>query len=478
MCYCFLTPNTPILSIVKTLTMLIKYLLFVGTVLVPFMLFSQNVAVNNDGSAAHPNAMLDIKGINKGLLIPRGDAATRIVLSNNTAKGLMLYDTVQNAIWMHNGNGLFSGWNTLSNGINYWRMFGASGTELQNTNTGGFWSANASPVTIDPGVINAPTTVSGTRLMWMPAKSAFRVGTVTDNSWLDGNIGTWSFAAGYNVMAFGSKSISLGENQVAQGVSSVAIGSFSEALGDRSVALGYDARTTNQYNISIGKSAFTSNFASIAIGDGSSASAFESTAMGYQSSATGDFSVAIGAGLVSKAIYSMAVGRYNDSIATAQNTLDVSTNPVFYVGNGTGHTNRSNAMVVYKNGNMDINGSVDVAANATIAGAAAITGNLDVGGFSQLGTGAPSIKMKKLTATSPAAQGGFTFVNHGVTPSKILSITALITVAQFQILPNHLQTGFQYTLNVDGNNIAIGAVNGNSASILNMPVKILIVYEE
>jgi len=74
--------------------------------LFPFFSPAQNVSINADGSLPHPNAMLDIKGINKGLLIPRGDAASRAALNANTAKGLMIYDTTTNTIWMHNGNGL------------------------------------------------------------------------------------------------------------------------------------------------------------------------------------------------------------------------------------------------------------------------------------------------------------------------------------------------------------------------------------
>ena len=40
----------------------------------------------------HPNASLDIKGINKGLLIPRGDVAMRNALNTNNAKGLLMYE--------------------------------------------------------------------------------------------------------------------------------------------------------------------------------------------------------------------------------------------------------------------------------------------------------------------------------------------------------------------------------------------------
>ena len=86
---------------------------------------------------------------------------------------------------------------------------------------------------------------------------------------------------------------------------------------------------------------------------------------------------------------------------------------------------------------------------------------------------------KKLTLNTPNAQGAFSFIAHGVTQSKILSITALVTIpGGYQIIPNHEQAGLKYTLNVDNANIAVGTVAGNSGSILNMPVKILVTYEE
>ena len=96
---------------------------------------AQNVGIGTINP--HPNAILDVNGKNKGLLIPRGDAATRNILNSNTAKGLLLYDSLTNTMWVHNGNGLISGWNSISNGNNYWQQAGVLGTEIKNTNSGG-----------------------------------------------------------------------------------------------------------------------------------------------------------------------------------------------------------------------------------------------------------------------------------------------------------------------------------------------------
>lgn len=278
--------------------------------LVPAIAKSQSLAINTDGSTAHPNAMLDIKGINKGLLIPRGDAATRTVLNGNTAKGLLMYDTVLNTVWMHNGNGLPSGWNSLSTGTNYWQLNGTLGTEIKNTNTGGFWSANASAVTLSPPVIQPPVSGSGTRLMWIPQRSAFRAGTVLGNNWNADSIGAFSFATGYDTKASGDLSTALGRSTIASGVYSTALGANTSATGGASAAMG-----------------------SLTI-------------------ASGDVSTAIGHFTIAKSLLSLSIGSFNDTTGISSGSAWISSDPLFIVGNGPSDASRHNALVVYKNGNM------------------------------------------------------------------------------------------------------------------------------
>jgi Head domain of trimeric autotransporter adhesin len=381
-----------------------KQILILVLICVPFFINAQSLAVNTDGTTAHPNALVDIKGTNKGLLIPRGNAATRTALNANTAKGLLMYDTVLNTVWMHNGNALPTGWNSLATGTNYWELNGALGTEIKNTNAGGFWSANATTVAVFPPVIQPPVSGAGTRMIWIPQRSAFRVGTVTGNNWNADSIGAHSFATGYNT----------------------------KAKGDLSTALGFSTSATGEI----------------------------STAMGSATFALGDNSFAIGNGVIAQSYSSVAMGEYNDFITTSNPTTSVPNDPLLILGNGVGapFIVRSNALVVYKNGNTDING------------------------YTQLGKttdGSPAIKIKKLTLNTSGSQGVCTFIAHGLTQSKILSISGLATVpGGFQIIPNHIQAGFQYTLNVDNANIAVCTVAGNSGSILNATVKIVIVYEE
>ncbi|HZV71063.1 MAG TPA: DUF1566 domain-containing protein [Saprospiraceae bacterium] len=244
----------------------------------------------------HPNAALDVRGVNKGLLIPRGDASSRNVLNTNTAKGLMVYDTTSNLVWIHNGNGLASGWQSLTTGASYWTLNGALGTEIKNSNIGGLWSANATTVLSDAGLIAPPVSGPGTRLMWIPQKSAFRVGTTDSGHWDAGNIGNWSFASGLNTTANASYAFAMGTGSKASGLTSTSLGWFTKATGDISSSLGFKT--------------------------------------------------------YAKSYASVALGRWNDSITISNNTTWINADPLFMIGNGTSESARHNALVVYKNGNM------------------------------------------------------------------------------------------------------------------------------
>lgn len=271
-----------------------KTLLTIGTIFFWWIhMHAQSVGIN---TLPHPNASLDVSGVNKGLLIPRGDAGTRNSLNLNTAKGLMMYDTSTSTIWVHNGNGNGSGWQSLAIGPNHWTLSGALGTEITNTNTDGFWSAYASTVLSDPGLISPPVSGPGTRFMWIPQKSAFRVGSTDAGHWDAENIGVFSFAGGLNTIANNSYSFAMGAGTSSKGLASTSLGWFTSATGHSSVSAGFRTRA--------------------------------------------------------KSYSSFAIGRWNDSIAISNNSIWIKTDPIFMIGNGNSENARHNAMVVYKNGNM------------------------------------------------------------------------------------------------------------------------------
>lgn len=63
-------------------------------------IFSQNVAINNSGSAADASAMLDISSNNKGVLVPRMQTMERIAIAN-PAEGLLVFDINSRSFWYY-----------------------------------------------------------------------------------------------------------------------------------------------------------------------------------------------------------------------------------------------------------------------------------------------------------------------------------------------------------------------------------------
>lgn len=80
--------------------------------------FGQNVAISDDDTyVANSSAMLDVKSIDKGILIPRLTTVQRTAISN-PATGLLVFDTDAGSFFFYNG----AIWTNLSGpaGINIW----------------------------------------------------------------------------------------------------------------------------------------------------------------------------------------------------------------------------------------------------------------------------------------------------------------------------------------------------------------------
>lgn len=189
---------------------------------------------------------------------------------------------------------------------------------------GGVLAVNTSTVTTDPGAITLPVSGAGTRMMWIPAKSAFRVGTSGSIDWDASNIGVWSFASGYGTRASGQASTSLGYGTIANGAYALSTGQFTTASGNHSTSMGYNTTSSGNYSVSIGFSSISSGNNSTSIGDNTVAQAYLSTVL----------------------------GRYN--VASGTNGSWIVTEPLFVIGNGTSVT-ANNALTVLKNANVGIN---------------------------------------------------------------------------------------------------------------------------
>ena len=187
---------------------------------------------------------------------------------------------------------------------------------------GGFYCGGTNAV----GTIPAQGT--GARLMWYPAKLAFRAGHA-DAQWDDANIGRSSIGMGYNNLASGDNALSMGYYTVASGMFSIAIGGeYDAAIGPYSTVIGSDDTASGMSSTAIGNGNKASGVSSTAIGICCLASGLLSTAMGYHDTASGNYSTAMGS-FVSTAGYagsfiigdSSMVPTWYSTAATAANQM-------------------------------------------------------------------------------------------------------------------------------------------------------------
>ncbi len=91
-------------------------------------LYSQNVAINNNGAAPNTNAILDVDVTtnNKGILIPRLSTAQRTGIGGLGAgdEGLTVYDETTNSYWLWDG----TQWVEFSMTGDAWQLTGNAGT--------------------------------------------------------------------------------------------------------------------------------------------------------------------------------------------------------------------------------------------------------------------------------------------------------------------------------------------------------------
>ncbi len=165
--------------------------------------------------------------------------------------------------------------------------------------------------------------------LYFDAKNgAFRSGRQTNS-----DRGVFSTAIGYQLTASGDYSTAMGQNTTASGEIATALGVNTIASGDRSTALGVNT---------------------IASGE-------RSTAIGVSTNASGENSISMGQNTISNGYASTVVGMYNNPVLASPQTTVTSTTPLWIVGNGNDDANRSNAMIVLKNGSTGIGTDVPTA---------------------------------------------------------------------------------------------------------------------
>lgn len=206
---------------------------------------------------------------------------------------------------------------------------------------------------------------AGTRLLWFPARAAFRAGNVQNRPvvWSLANIGQYSVAFGLDTTASGPASMAFGSGTTASAPRSAAFGDGSVASGAYSVAFGASTTASGWESMASGASVTASGDDSAAFGTCSLASGDDTFTAGNGTIASGYASAAFGDSTTASTYGSFAVGICNVGGGDPTNAAD--TDPLFEVGNGS-PVRTSDALVVCRSGDATFKGVVTVAAGGDI----------------------------------------------------------------------------------------------------------------
>jgi hypothetical protein len=114
---------------------------------------------------------------------------------------------------------------------------------------------------------------------------------------------------------------------------------------------------------------------------------------------------------------------------------------------------------------------------------------LEVNGYTKLGSDntstsdyCPAIKVKKISMTTAASQGGCASALHGVTPGKIIGVQVMVdySAANIYVQPAYtFNAGYEFNWIINpAGSIQICNIAANSGNILSKPATIIITYEE
>lgn len=316
------------------------------------------VAVNNDGSAPDPSAMLDIKSTTSGLLIPRMSTMQREAISS-PGVGLMVYDTDTETFWCYAG----ISWVEILSGIVSLLSDADGDTKIDVEQSPDediirLYTAGTEHLKFTDGRIEILNTGGSVFL----GEGAGKSDDLSNSSVFVGKNSGWTNTTGDNNTAIGTQSLELNTS-----------GFQNTALGFKAL----QANTTQGYNTSVGAYSLNKNTTgsnNTALGSGAlynNLDGFYNTAVGknalYQNTG-GRFNVIVGSG----GLFSNIIGHRNTALG--YNTLFQNTvgNENIAIGIGALYENidRSNLVALgdsalYSNGTGAID-SIDATGNTAI----------------------------------------------------------------------------------------------------------------
>ncbi len=179
-------------------------------------------------------------------------------------------------------------------------------------------------------LFGADTLGEGTKLRWIPSKSAFRAGKLEEDGngeveyWDNSNIGDYSVATGYNTLA------------TERGC----------------VAMGYESTASDWYSTALGRECKATGRSATSLGWRNEANGWFSSSFGFNNQSQGNSSITIGVGNIARSFREIVVGSYCENYEPLDSAnFYTGVDRAFVIGNGESEFKRSNAFTVLKNGN-------------------------------------------------------------------------------------------------------------------------------
>ncbi len=184
--------------------------------------------------------------------------------------------------------------------------------------------------------------------------------------------GLQSFALGHQSEAVNNYDFAIGNDATASGIESFAIGNLVNATGNESFALGSSSSAVGQHSVTLGSGNWAHEQGSIAIGHWNDSHGYRSIAIGNQVESHGSRSIAIGDHVESRGRESISIGSstitrtFGEVALGILNTDYTPMDSIFFhqndrllvVGNGTSNYQRSDALIILKSGDTEINGQL------------------------------------------------------------------------------------------------------------------------
>ncbi len=140
-----------------------------------------------------------------------------------------------------------------------------------------------------------PVSGAGTRLMWVPDKTAFRAGQVSGDYWDSANMGNYSVSFGYNNRVEGEHSFSFGSNNNVTGTYSFAGGTGNKLFGYKSFMFGSNNYLNDDFSTIFGiNNTSTGGYGFISGGANEISGTFSFIGGGTQNTITGQDSTIMG----------------------------------------------------------------------------------------------------------------------------------------------------------------------------------------